>query len=116
MGENQKNKKIQPNIKFEPQFLIFLLSLVILITLVIVFARPVYPASLYQTVEPSSTGVLETPQPTFENGVTPSPTLELEPPTPEEIGYTDGIIFWATVLVIILLVGTLRETLRRKGE
>jgi hypothetical protein len=41
---------------------------------------------------------------------------EEEPPTPEEIGYTDGIIFCSTVLVLILLVGTLRETLRRKGR
>ena len=38
------------------------------------------------------------------------------PPTPEEIGYTDGIIFMSTLLILILLVGTLRETLRRKGR
>lgn len=44
---------------------------------------------------------------------TPAPTESL---TPEEIGYTDGIIFFSTVLVLILLVGTLRETLHRKGH
>jgi hypothetical protein len=45
-------------------------------------------------------------------------TAEMEdlPPTPEEIGYTNGIIFCSTVLVLILLVGTLRETIRREGR
>ncbi len=38
------------------------------------------------------------------------------PPTPEEIGYTDGIIFCSSVLVLILLVATLRETLRQKDH
>jgi hypothetical protein len=37
------------------------------------------------------------------------------PPSPDEIGYTDGIIFFATVLVLILLVATLREVIHRKG-
>ena len=36
------------------------------------------------------------------------------PPTPEEIGYTDGIIFCSSVLVLILLVATLREAIWRK--
>lgn len=40
----------------------------------------------------------------------------LPPPTPEEIGSTNGIIFWGTVLILILLIGTLRETLLRKGQ
>lgn len=34
--------------------------------------------------------------------------------TPEEIGYTDGIIFWSTILVLILLIGTLREIIHRR--
>ena len=37
------------------------------------------------------------------------------PPSPNEVGYTDGIIFFATVLVLILLVATLREVVYRKG-
>ncbi len=33
---------------------------------------------------------------------------------PEEIGHTGGIIFWSTVLMVIVLIGTLRETIVRK--
>jgi hypothetical protein len=46
--------------------------------------------------------------------ITQTAEAETLPPTPEEIGYTDGIIFMSTLLILILLVGTLRETLRRK--
>lgn len=38
------------------------------------------------------------------------------PPTPDEIGYTDGIIFMSTLLILILLVGTLREVLHRRRQ
>lgn len=40
----------------------------------------------------------------------------LPPPTPDEIGSTRGIIIWAAILILILLIGTLRETLHRKGK
>ncbi len=33
---------------------------------------------------------------------------------PEEIGHTDGIIVWGTVLMMILLLATLREIILRK--
>jgi len=33
---------------------------------------------------------------------------------PDEIGHTDGIIFWSTVLLLIVVIGTLRETILRK--
>ena len=33
---------------------------------------------------------------------------------PGEIGHTGGIIFWSTVLMLIVLIGTLRETILRK--
>ncbi|HAF48484.1 MAG TPA: hypothetical protein DCL08_04480 [Anaerolineaceae bacterium] len=116
MGENQDKLRGQTKIKFEPQYLLFILSSVVLLLFIIAFTRPVYPASLYSTTELTLTASFETDQPENENLLTTTPTPELEPPTPEEIGYTDGIIFLATVLIIILLVGTLRETLRRKGE
>ena len=48
------------------------------------------------------------------NTTTETITMDI-PPTPDEIGYTDGIIFFATILVLILLVGTLREVIHRKG-
>lgn len=35
---------------------------------------------------------------------------------PEEIGHTDGIIFWSTVLVLITIIGTLREAILRKNN
>jgi hypothetical protein len=35
---------------------------------------------------------------------------------PEEIGHTGNIIFWSTVLLLILLVGTFRETILRKKK
>jgi hypothetical protein len=35
---------------------------------------------------------------------------------PEEIGHTDGIIFWSTVLLLIVVIGTLRETVLRKNN
>lgn len=110
---DQKNK-LQPRFRFEPQYFIFLFSLLILLAFVVVFARPVYPAPLSQTAEPTSSVSTMTPQTPSDTEITPTPTSL--PPTPEEIGYTDSIIFWATALVIILLVGTLRETLRRRGK
>ncbi len=114
MDRKPKGSRLLSKIKFEPQYLIFLFSSLILLAIIIVFARPVYPAALNQTTEPSFTPIVETQQPIVDGEITPTPTAL--PPTPEEIGTTDGIIFWATVLVIILIVGTLRETLRRKGE
>jgi hypothetical protein len=38
--------------------------------------------------------------------ITQEPTPFLDP---EEIGHTDGIIFWSTLLVLIVVVATLRE-------
>lgn len=35
---------------------------------------------------------------------------------PEEIGHTDGIIFWSTLLLLIVVLGTLRETVLRKNN
>ena len=112
MGAN--NERLRSKMRIEPQYVMIFFSLVILLVIIAAFVRPVYPATLSQTVEPSFTPIAETPQMTEASEITPTPTSL--PPTPEEIGYTDGIIFWATILVIILLVGTLRETLRRKGE
>lgn len=116
MGENKKHSRLSSKIKFEPQYFIFLFSFAILSIFVIAFARPVFPAPLDETTAPSCTTIVETTPSTNNGTLTPTPTPEMLPPTPEEIGYTNGIIFWATILVIILLVGTLRETLRRKGE
>jgi len=116
MVENQNKLRGLLKTKFEPQYLIFVFSTVVLLLFLIAFVRPVYPAALGLTAEPTTEASLEADQQDAENLLTTTSTPELEPPTPEEIGYTNGIIFWATVLVIILLAATLRETLYRKGE
>ncbi|HOQ70095.1 MAG TPA: hypothetical protein PLK74_09185 [Anaerolineaceae bacterium] len=35
---------------------------------------------------------------------------------PEEIGHTDGIIFWGAILLLIMAAVTLRETILRKKK
>ena len=80
--------------------------------------------SILAFISPVSEGGQETApteeRPTVTGADAPEMTqtaeVEALPPTPEEIGYTDGIIFMSTLLILILLVGTLRETLRRKGR
>jgi hypothetical protein len=57
-----------------------------------------------------------------ENNLTATPEPEaivLQPEDfldPEEIGHTGNIIFWSTVLLLILLVGTFREAILRKKK
>lgn len=73
--------------------------------------------SILAFISPISQGGREaTLTPTDELGMTQTAEVDGLPPTPEEIGYTDGIIFMSTLLILILLVGTLRETLRRRGR
>lgn len=69
-------------------------------------------------VTPSEVAMAETGSSTPEFQGTPVPTETLPPPTPDEIGYSNGIIFWSTILILILLIGTLREILyaRKKSE
>ena len=49
---------------------------------------------------------------------TPEPVVIIMEPedflNPEEIGHTDGIIFWSTMLLLIVVIGTLREAILRK--
>jgi len=55
-----------------------------------------------------------------DDGLTTTPEPEvivLEPGDfldPDEIGHTDGIIFWSTVLLLIVVIATLRENFLRK--
>ena len=83
---------------------------------------PFHPG-LYQPGLPGQTGNhafahrdvnQETGTPDPEQNLTQTAEVEALPPTPEEIGYTDGIIFMSTLLILILLLGTLREALWRK--
>ena len=51
----------------------------------------------------------------LENGLKPTPEPDPLILDREDIGHTDGIIFWSTVLLLILLIGTIRETILRKN-
>lgn len=98
-----------------PQWVLMVLVLVVMILTSVAFAHP--GGQVSSSLTPAST-VSVTP----DSGETEfgSDALETtagsQPPTPEEIGYTDGIIFCSSVLVLILLVATLRETLLKKDE
>jgi len=101
-------------LQFSPHWLLFSLTLGVLILSSLTFIRPVSQKS--QTLTPSQAAITSVDE-TLTPGSTITPTAEIEelPPTPEEIGTTNGIIFCSTILVLILLVATLRETIRRKG-
>ena len=95
------------------QYLIFILVLGVLFLSTLAFVRPISQEAVTPTSE-------ITPSVTPEEAGLSGESIPLEtetdepPPTPEEVGYTDLIIFCSTVLVLILLVGTLREMIRRK--
>jgi hypothetical protein len=98
-----------------PQWALMVLVLVVMILTSMAFIHP--ERQVNATTSPVSTASVT---PDFDETELAPDLLEIEteslPPTPEEIGYTDGIIFCSSVLVLILLVGTLRETLRRKDH
>lgn len=96
-----------------PQWILFTLVLGVLILSSVAFAMPIGQSTPLPAVSETPSA---TEDPVAGNVITITPSTEADalPPTAEEIGYTDGIIFCSTVLVLILLVGTLRETVRRK--
>jgi len=102
-------------LQFSLNWLLFSLTLGVLILSSLAFVRPISQKS--QLLTPSQTA-LTAVEVTLTPGSANTVTAEIEesPPTPEEIGTTNGIIFCSTILVLILLVGTLRETIRRKGR
>jgi TRAP-type C4-dicarboxylate transport system permease small subunit len=99
----------------EPQWVLMVLVLGVMILASVAFIHP--ERQVNATTSPISTA---SPTPVVdETELSPDALVtatESLPPTPEEIGYTDGIIFCSSILVLILLVGTLRETLRRKDH
>lgn len=99
--------------RFGPHWFLMILVLGVMILTSVAFIHPNQKANA--TTSPSSTASV-TPD-TDETELSPDVLVteaEALPPTPEEIGYTDGIIFCSSVLVLILLVATLREALWRK--
>lgn len=98
------------------QWLLLILVLAVLFLSSLAFSKPISQGGRTPTPEPTCTGNLAEGTAAAMTQTPSAEETEEDPPTPEEIGYTDGIIFCSTVLVLILLVGTLRETLRRRGR
>lgn len=96
------------------RWILIFLVLAVLTLSILAFISPVSQGGQRPTPSP---GAMED-QTAGETGemLSATQTAEAEalPPTPEEIGYTDGIIIMSTVLILILLLATLRETIRRK--
>ena len=97
-----------------PQWILLMLVIGVMIITSVAFMQPLSGGRALPTptlelmAYPVETETAESPEAT--PSVTPT-----EPPSAEEVGYTDGIILCSSVLVLIRLVGTLRETLRRRN-
>jgi hypothetical protein len=110
----EDNNKESVGFSFWPHGVLILLIVVVVALFVLSYVEPIIPQQ-FATLTPALT---ETAAP--ENISQPDEIGQDQdiviPLTEEEIGSTDGIVFWSTILILILLVGTLRETLRRKGQ
>jgi hypothetical protein len=107
-------KHQRPKKMINPQKIAAVLLLGITLLSIMVF-RSVFTVA----AQSDSQELTSTPAPE-EADVTPDGTL-LQPqvtrtPRPEEVGSTTGIIIWGTALILILVAGTLLQTLRRKGQ
>ena len=102
--------------KFWPHGVVLILLLGVITLSVMAFIHPI----LAQPQETQTPVLTETPSQAqlieTDLDVAAQTQQAMPPPTPDEIGSTTGIILWATILVLILLIGTLRETLYRKGK
>lgn len=107
----------EANGKFWGSRLMWTLLVMMFIIVVLAFmairspiSQPIGERVITVTVTPaqSDDGLTTTPEPEV---------IVLEPEDfldPDEIGHTDGIILWSTVLLLIVVFATLRETILRK--
>jgi len=95
------------------QLILFTLIIGVVILAILTFTRPISQGTRTVTPCPTSLALTATTQPSG-TAIVNTQTSEVVSLTPEEIGYTDLIIFWSTVLVLILLVAVLRETILQK--
>lgn len=111
-------KKDGLRFKHRSRFRWILIALVIGVLVLAVFAFISPVSQNGRATPPSPTDEIFQDDDTPEGYPQLTQTAEVDalPPTPEEIGYTDGIIFMSTLLILILLVATLRETLHRRGR
>ena len=96
------------------RWVLIALVLVVLVLSILAFISPISQGGQGSTPTPSVVSTTGAATPTGDLEMTQTAEGDTLPPTPEEIGYTDGIILMSTLLILILLVGTLRETLHRR--
>ena len=106
----------KPNGKFTVKswWVILVLVVVVLFLSILALNSPVSQRAEEATPSATARDALDQGTGTLEPAYPVEGTGEL--PIPEEIGTTDGIIFWSTILMLILLVGTLRELLHRRND
>jgi hypothetical protein len=104
----------ETNAKTRLMWTLAVMLVVVLIIAVLVLRSPISQPIGERTMVPT----LATMPSEEDLSVTPEPEVIIlgqeDFLDPEEIGHTDGIIFWSTVLMLIVLIGTLRETILRK--
>jgi hypothetical protein len=110
---SHENGQNRTRLGFGSQLILFTLIIGVVILAILTFTRPISQGTRTVTPCPTSLALTATTQPSG-TAIVNTPTSEVVPLTPEEIGYTDLIIFWSTVLVLILLVAVLRETILQK--
>lgn len=94
-------------------------TLLVMIFVIVVLAFMAFRSPISQPIGERVITVTVTPALSDDElAATPEPeVIVLEPEDfldPDEIGHTDGIIFWSTVLLLIVVAATLRETILRK--
>ncbi len=97
-----------------PQWILLALVVGVMIITSVAFMQPISKGNAAPTPTSDLAGYV-VGDVTAENAAPTPSVTPTEPPSAEEVGYTDGIILCSSVLVLILLVGTLRETLRRRN-
>jgi hypothetical protein len=94
-------------------WLLFAMIVAILILAVLALRSPISQPIGERTMVPT----LDAEATEVSPDATPAPVVIIMEPedflNPEEIGHTDGIIFWSTMLLLIVVIGTLREAILR---
>ena len=118
MKSNGRPESGEKKLKFKPSWILYVLVVAVLLLSILAFISPICQNPVETTPSPTTqTTATDIEGETIPDvALTTTPEAYPLPPTPEEIGYTDGIIFLSTILILILLVATLREILYRKAS
>lgn len=109
----RQDNKHPSKLRAVPLWFLFALVFIVIILFTLAFTSPISQEVRESTVTPTVITTLDEEIAT-DGALTPEP--EAVPRTVEDIGYTDGIIFWSMVLVLIILIATLREIILRKKQ